>query len=75
MAKAPTFIGIDLGTTYSAIAYLNNHGKVEIVPNERSQPVTPSVVMFSEGGEEEPIVGERARRMARFSPDLSLIHI
>lgn len=69
MAKAPTFVGIDLGTTYSAVAYLNNHGKVEIIPNERSQPVTPSVVMFPEGHDEEPIVGERARRMARFSPD------
>ncbi|MDF1663634.1 MAG: Hsp70 family protein [Planctomycetota bacterium] len=69
MAKAPTFVGIDLGTTYSAVAYLNNHGKVEIIPNERSQPVTPSVVMFPEGNDEEPIVGERARRMARFSPD------
>ena len=67
MAKAPTFVGIDLGTTYSAVAHLNNHGKVEIIPNERSQPVTPSVVMFPEGNDEEPIVGERARRMARFS--------
>lgn len=69
MAQSPAFVGIDLGTTYSAVAYLNAHGKVEIIPNDRSQPVTPSVVMFPEGGDEDPIVGERAKRLARFAPD------
>ncbi|HWE36812.1 MAG TPA: Hsp70 family protein, partial [Isosphaeraceae bacterium] len=36
--------GIDLGTTYSAIAYVDEHGKPVIVPNQESERITPSVV-------------------------------
>ena len=38
--------GIDLGTTYSAIAYVDEHGKPVIVPNQESERITPSVVLF-----------------------------
>src|SRR5271157_5584538 len=38
--------GIDLGTTYSAIAYVDEHGKAVIVPNPESERITPSVVLF-----------------------------
>lgn len=75
MGETPSFVGIDLGTTYSAVAYLNAHGKVEIIPNDRSQPVTPSVVMFPEDKDEEPIVGDRAKRLARFAPDRVVEHV
>jgi hypothetical protein len=37
--------GIDLGTTYSAIAYVDEHGKPVIVPNQESERITPSVVL------------------------------
>ncbi len=38
--------GIELGTTYSAIAYVDKHGKAVIVPNQESERITPSVVLF-----------------------------
>ena len=34
--------GIDLGTTYSAIAYVDEHGKPVVVPNGESERITPS---------------------------------
>ena len=51
-------VGIDLGTTYSVIAYINAHGKPEIIPNEYGHATTPSVVYL---GESNPVVGEDAK--------------
>jgi len=45
-----SFIGIDLGTTFSAIAHINEHGVPEIIENAESERTTPSVVLFD--GEE-----------------------
>ena len=42
--------GIDLGTTYSCIAYVDEYGKPVTVPNQENSPVTPSVVFFEIGG-------------------------
>ena len=53
------FVGIDLGTTYSAIAYINSKGKPEIIPNEYGHATTPSVIAFEAG---KPIIGEEAKR-------------
>jgi len=58
-------VGIDLGTTYSAIAVLNEHGKAEIIPNREGEPITPSVVLFND---EMPIVGSMAKKSAVQSP-------
>jgi molecular chaperone DnaK len=49
MAKQ-SFIGIDLGTTFSAIAHINEHGVPEIIENSEGERTTPSVVLFD--GEE-----------------------
>lgn len=38
--------GIDLGTTYSAIAYIDEYGKAVIIKNSEGESVTPSVVYF-----------------------------
>ena len=58
-------VGIDLGTTFSAIAYVNKHGHPEIIPNREGERITPSVVLFEEN---EPIVGSIAKRSAIASP-------
>lgn len=52
------FIGIDLGTTYSVVAYINANGVPEIIPNDFGKPITPSVVYL---GEEETLVGDAAK--------------
>ena len=41
-------VGIDLGTTYSALAILNAIGKPEIVPNADGERLTPSAIFFDE---------------------------
>jgi molecular chaperone DnaK len=59
-------VGIDLGTTFSAIAYVNEHGKPEIIPNREGERTTPSVIFFEEDG--NPIVGTEARNQAIIEP-------
>ena len=41
-------VGIDLGTTFSALALLNAIGKPEIVPNADGERLTPSAIFFDE---------------------------
>lgn len=54
-------IGIDLGTTFSLAAFMNN-GKPEIIPNAEGERLTPSVVAFAEGGRQ--LIGNLARTQA-----------
>lgn len=58
--------GIDLGTTYSCIAYVDEHGKPVIIPNFDNNRVTPSVVFFDEGN---IVVGEEAKNGLPLYPD------
>ena len=59
--------GIDLGTTYSCIAYVDEYGKPVTVPNLDNSPVTPSVVFFE--SPESVSVGEVAKQMLNSDPD------
>ncbi|MFI3114874.1 MAG: Hsp70 family protein [Clostridia bacterium] len=58
-------IGIDLGTTFSAVAYINKNGDPEIIPNRDGGRTTPSVILFEEDG---PVVGETAKRDSVLDP-------
>ncbi|MBS7576219.1 MULTISPECIES: molecular chaperone DnaK [unclassified Enterococcus] len=58
-------IGIDLGTTNSAVAVLEG-GQANIIPNPEGNRTTPSVVAFKNG---EIQVGEVAKRQAVTNPD------
>ncbi|GHO86346.1 Hsp70 family protein [Dictyobacter formicarum] len=65
------FVGIDLGTTYSAIAFINSEGKAEIIKNSDDNVVTPSVISFDNG---VPVVGEQAReQMAAGATEVALL--
>jgi len=61
-------IGIDLGTTYSCVGIFKN-GRVEIIPNELGNRITPSVVAFTD---EERLVGESAKNQASNNPERSI---
>lgn len=53
--------GIDLGTTYSCIAYVDEYGKPVIIPNTEGFRTTPSVVQFDGT---ERVVGKVAKESA-----------
>jgi molecular chaperone DnaK len=64
----PHYFGIDLGTTNSAIAYLDGGGQPVVVPNTvTGHPTTPSVVYFQEPT--EVAVGDVARNAAIAEPE------
>ena len=60
------FVGIDLGTTNSAVAYRNSYGRPEVIANRDGQNITPSVVYF---GADPPVVGQEAKEWARLGND------
>ncbi len=53
-------VGIDLGTTFSALAILNAIGKPEIVPNADGERLTPSAIFFDEESSDIIRVGVEA---------------
>ena len=69
MAK---IIGIDLGTTNSAVAVMEG-GTPTIIPNSEGNRTTPSVVAFSKDGER--LVGETAKRQAITNPHRTIASV
>ncbi len=69
MAK---IIGIDLGTTNSAVAVMEG-GSATIIPNSEGNRTTPSVVAFSKDGER--LVGETAKRQAITNPHRTIASV
>jgi len=64
MTESSKIIGIDLGTTFSAVAVMEG-GKPTIIPNSEGERTTPSVVLMKNG---EVVVGTHARRQAILDP-------
>ena len=65
-------IGIDLGTTNSCVAVMEN-GAYKIVPNSEGHNTTPSIIGFANNGEN--LVGQVAKRQAVTNPTKTLFGI
>lgn len=61
------FIGIDLGTTYSVGAYIDEKGEAKAVPNSESEMITPSVVYIENA--DSIVVGQMAKENCCIHPD------
>ena len=64
---AGNLVGIDLGTTFSAIATLDDHGQPVTVPNRDNDMLTPSAVLLLDDG--TAVVGQSALDVALEQPD------
>ena len=69
MAK---MIGIDLGTTNSCVAVLDN-GKARVIENSEGARTTPSIIAFTNN--DEILVGQSAKRQAVTNPENTLFAI
>src|SRR6184192_371833 len=59
-------VGIDLGTTFSAMAHIDAYGKPQIIPNAETERITPSVIFFDGAN---VIVGTVAKNNAVADPE------
>jgi molecular chaperone DnaK len=65
-------IGIDLGTTNSCVAVLEN-GKARVIENSEGARTTPSIIAFT--SDDEVLVGQSAKRQAVTNPENTLFAI
>lgn len=65
MSQKEICIGIDLGTTYSCVAYYESDGKVVVLVNENGNRITASYVSFGS----ERIVGDTAKKNSGQNPN------
>src|SRR3954469_13613411 len=59
-------VGIDLGTTFSAVAHIDAYGKPHIIPNSENERITPSVILFDGTS---VVVGTSAKNSAVAEPE------
>lgn len=64
--KSANIYGIDLGTTYSCIAVVDEFDKPVVIKNVDNEDTTPSVVLFEETTR---VVGKEAKNVAAMNPD------
>jgi len=62
-------IGIDLGTTNSCVAVMEQ-GEAVVIPNSEGSRTTPSMVAFADGGSR--LVGQIAKRQAVTNPEATI---
>jgi len=72
MAKEK-IIGIDLGTTNSCVAVMEDNGEVKVIANADGERTTPSIVAFTDKGDR--LVGNAARRQAALNPARTIYSI
>lgn len=65
-------VGIDLGTTYSSVAIVNESGAPELIPNAESERLTPSAVFFDD---DAIIVGQTAKDALPTNPDQVILFV
>src|SRR3954453_13687641 len=71
-SMAGKVIGIDLGTTNSVVAVMEN-GQPTVIVNQEGSRITPSVVAFAKDGER--LVGQVAKRQAVTNPENTVFSI
>ena len=59
-------VGIDLGTTFSAVAHIDAYGKPQIIPNAENERITPSVILFDHTN---VVIGTVAKNSAVVEPE------
>src|SRR5581483_7967528 len=69
----PRIVGIDLGTTNSLVAYVNEEGRPVVIRDEEGRAMVPSIVSIGDDG--EVIVGEAARARLIANPDRTVYSI
>lgn len=72
--KSGPAVGIDLGSTMSAVAIYRN-GKTEVIANKFGSRLTPSWVAFSDAEGETRLVGESAKNQAAMNPKNTIFDI
>eukprot|EP00936_MAST-01D_sp_MAST-1D-sp1_P001583 g1583.t1 len=65
-------IGIDLGTTYSCVGVMRK-GKVEILPNDQGNRITPSYVAWDD--KDERLIGDAAKNQATLRPTKTVFDV
>ena len=65
--KMGKVLGIDLGTTYSCVAYMDENNKPVVLKNSEGELTTPSVVFFETA--EDITVGSSAKESSKMYPD------
>lgn len=66
MKSSNRIFGVDLGTTYTSIACIDEYGKPMVIPNAENNRITPSVVFFDE---KAIVVGEVAKESSKIYPN------
>ena len=64
-------IGIDLGTTYSCVGIYRD-GRVDIVPNDQGNRITPSYVAWEN---DERLIGDAAKNQATINPSETVFDV